>query len=260
MLFIFLYQLPDHQTFLIGFRPPAGFRPLTPDSELPPVPDFIQCWRWSYSFSYLFNQLFSALPKQSFLASLVRLLVWVVGCDPSALRWVARFVTIRSLSNGSLDLGRWFSMCSFLSVLLLNHSYWPQGTNSPRRNSFHSWITHLHPIIHQDPSAKPAGSSRVTSRPLTLSQVEVDVDVSRIRLCRARLAILSPLTRGLSWWLSGRAWVHSSRSTTTDLERRWSASSLLSMCSSISAWLLIETRRTFPRVASADWLSKLYPS
>ena len=129
-----------------------------------------------------------------------------------------------------------------------------------RRNSLHSWITHLHPIIYQDPSAKPAGPSRVTCRPFTLPQVEVDVDVPRVRLCRARLAILSPLTRGSSRWLPGRAWVHSSRSTTTDLERRWSASSLLSICSSISAWLLIETRRTSPRITSADWLRKVCPS
>ena len=124
-------------------------------------------------------------------------------------------------------------MCFLLLVLLLNHSHWPQGMSGLRRNSFHSWITHLYPIIHQNPSAKPAGSYRVMSRPSTLSQVEVDVDVSWVRLYRARLAILSPLTRGSSRWLSGRAWVHSSCSSTTALERHWSASSLLSLCSSI---------------------------
>ena len=124
-------------------------------------------------------------------------------------------------------------VCSFLSVSLFNYSYWPQDTSGLRRNSLHSWITHLHPIIYQDPSAKLAGSSIVTSRPSTLSQVEVDVDVLRVRLCRARLTILSPLTCGSFWWLPGRAWVHSSYSTTTDLERRWFSSSLLSLCSNI---------------------------
>ena len=46
----------------------------------------------------------------------------------------------------------------------------------------------------------------------------------------------------------------------TNLERRWSASSLLSMCSSIFAWLLIEISVTSPRIASANWLKKVYPS
>ena len=149
---------------------------------------------------------------------------------------------------------------SFLLVLLLNYSHLPQGTSGPRRNLFHSWIIHLHPIIHQDPSAKLVELSRVTSRPSTLLQIEVDVDVPKVRLCRARLAILSPLTRGSSWWLPGRAWVHFSCSTTTNLERRWSASSFLSICSSISAWLLIETRRTSSKIASADLLRRVYPS
>ena len=151
-------------------------------------------------------------------------------------------------------------MYSFLLVLLLNYSHWPQGTSGPRHNLPHSWITHLHPIIYQDPSAKPTGLSRVTFRPSTLSQVEVDVNVSKIRLCCAQLAILSPLTPGSSWWLLGRAWVHFSCSTTTNLENRWSASSFLSICSSISAWLLIKACKTFLRIASADWLKKVYLS
>ena len=151
-------------------------------------------------------------------------------------------------------------VCFLFSVLLFNHFYWPQGTSGQRRNLFYSWITYLHLIIHQDPSAKPAGLSRVTSRPSTLPQVEVDVDVPIVRLCHAQLAILLPLTRGSSCWLPGRAWVHSSCSITTNLEKRWSASSLLSMCSSISTWLLIETLRTSPKIASADWLRRVYPS
>ena len=142
---------------------------------------------------------------------------------------------------------------SLFSVSLLNHFYWPQGTSGLRRNSLHSWITHLHTIISQAPSAKPARLSRITSRPSTLPKVEVDIDIPRVRLCRVRLAILSPLIRSFSWWLFGKAWVHSSCFTTTHLEKRWSASSLLSMCSSISAWLLIETCKTFPKIASADW-------
>ena len=47
--------------------------------------------------------------------------------------------------------------------------HWPQSTSGLRHNSLHSWITHLHPIIHQDPSAKSAGLSGVTSRPFTLA-------------------------------------------------------------------------------------------
>ena len=144
-------------------------------------------------------------------------------------------------------------VCSLLLVSLLNHSHWPQGTSGSRRNSLHSWITHLHLIIYQDPSAKPIGLSRITSRSSTLAQVEVDIDIPRVRFCRARLAIFSLLTRGSSWWLPGRAWVHSSCLTITNLKRRWSASSFPSMCSSISVWLLIETCRTSSKIANADW-------
>ena len=41
---------------------------------------------------------------------------------------------------------------------------------------------HLYPIIYQDPSAKLAGLSKVTSRPSLLLQIEANVDVLRIRL------------------------------------------------------------------------------
>ena len=115
-------------------------------------------------------------------------------------------------------------------------SYWPPSMSGPRRNLLYSWITHLHLIIHQDPSAKPAGSFRVTSGPSTLA---FDIGWSwswrpKSQACRAWLAVFSPLTRGSSWWLPDRAWVYSSCSITTDLEKRWSASSLLSCCSSVS--------------------------
>ena len=116
---------------------------------------------------------------------------------------------------------------------------------------------HLHPTIHQDLSAKPARLYKVTSRCFALPQVEFNIDVLRVRLCRIRQAIL--LICGFFWWLSGRAGVYSFHSTTTDPERRWSTSSFLSICLSISARLLIETCKTF-LIASVDYFKKVYPS
>ena len=50
-----------------------------------------------------------------------------------------------------------------------------------------------------------------------------------------------------------KVWVHTSRSTTTNLERHWSANNFLSICSNISAWRLIKMCRTSsPKIASAD--------
>ena len=51
---------------------------------------------------------------------------------------------------------------------------------------------HLHPIIYQILSAKPAKLSRVMFKLFTLPKVEVDIDVSRVR----------PIVPG--WWSSHR--------------------------------------------------------
>ena len=48
-------------------------------------------------------------------------------------------------------------------------SHWPPNTSSLRHNLFYSWMMHLHPIIYPNPYAKPAGLSRVMSRPSTLA-------------------------------------------------------------------------------------------
>ena len=97
---------------------------------------------------------------------------------------------------------------------------------------------HLYPIIYQNPSAKSAGLSRVTSR---LSTLACTIGWSwcwrsKSQVYCAWLAVFSLLTCGFSWWFSDRAWVHFSHFTITDLERRWSANSFLSLCLSIFAW------------------------
>ena len=153
------------------------------------------------------------------------------------------------------------SMTQFTS--LMNHipglSIYSQSPSGPRRNSLHSWITHPHLIIHQDPSAKPAELSRVTSRPPTLPQVEANVDVLRVRPTMPNWPSSHRLPAAPLGSFLIELWVHSSCSTTTDLKRRWSANSLLSMCSSIPAQRLIETCRTSSlKIASADgWESNI---
>ena len=109
-------------------------------------------------------------------------------------------------------------------------SRWPLCTSGSRHNSIHSWITHHYPIIHQDPFAKLAGSSRVMSRPSTLAFATSWSWFwrSKSQTCRVRLLVLSLLTCGSSWFFLDRVWVHSSCSTTPSLESRWSASSFLS--------------------------------
>ena len=42
LLFIFLYQSPKHQAFLVGFKPLAGSKPLGLNLDLWPTPDLIQ--------------------------------------------------------------------------------------------------------------------------------------------------------------------------------------------------------------------------
>ena len=112
---------------------------------------------------------------------------------------------------------------------------------------------HTHPIIHQDPSAKPAGLFGVTSRPFILLQVEADIEVLRVKPtvlgCLSSHCLAAVLLGGFLVEL----WVYSSCSTTTNLEKRWSASSFLSMYSSIFAWRLIETCNTFSsKIASTS--------
>ena len=190
LLFIFLHQPPEHQASarVSGLRLSATSDVTTPGFVLI-VSLTISLWSYRSDRFDRSDRIAGRIVDRIALIALVALTVSLVVSLIASLWSIIRIISLRS----------------------------PSG---PRRNSLHSWITHLHPIIYQDPFTKPAGSSKVTSRFSILSQVEVDVDIPRVRLFCARLAIFSPLTRGSSRLLPGRAWVHSSCSTIINLERR----------------------------------------
>ena len=106
----------------------TGSRPLAPDPDLWPTPDLIRCWRWSYSFSCSFNQLFAIILSfavQSF---------WIV--------WLIVQLDVRSCSALQRRQSKLLIHFSFGCSIVLDLSFglllncsrsWPACVN-------HSWL------------------------------------------------------------------------------------------------------------------------
>ena len=259
LLFIFLHQLPEYQAFRSGLWSlrKCYWQYNHPWVCLDCIADHIALIvsLWSYRWLHFFDR-FNCSDR-------------IAGPIDNCIALIALIAL-----TVSLVISLWFSCSEIFSAfgiiltICSSNCEWPKTEFTVLMN--HA-LTSNHPpgliCVHWI-----AESSRVTSRPSSLASPLLCGWLKRkLMLTSQESGLPRPIGRLLHRSLRLHQWFFCAERKNTplappppNLERRWSANSLLSLCSSIfaqSATAHWDTQDFFlPKRASANWLKRLYPS